>query len=275
MQKITAELIFTGNEILNGRILNTNSRYLARNLSNLGVNILRITSVPDNLESISINIKIALNNKPSFLIISGGMGSSFDDMTLEAVSKAINKPLKLNEKALEYLKLNYEFLKKIKLIKDFKLDSYKMKMATLPEGSIPLYNPMGAAPGIKIEYSSSKNQKIFIFCLPGVPPELKSLFRTHVRKIVKEKVGGIKYIKESFFAEGFIESEITFLSEKIMKEFDNKIWIKTFVKSPHIRKAIEFEVSSRGLEDTKKLVNDAIQKLKNEIRKRNGKIIDI
>ena len=273
---ITVELIFTGNELLNGRILNTNSRWLSKQVSSIGAQVTRIITVPDELESISTNLKNALKNKPSILIISGGMGSTFDDMTLEAVSLAIKRPLKLNEKALDYIKLNYEFLQKMKLIKEFKLDEYKIKMATLPQGSIPLYNPMGTAPGVKYELVHSENEKTTIFCLPGVPPELKSLFRTHIRKIIKAKVGRNKFIKESFFVEGFIESEITYLSEKIMKEFNNEIWIKTFVKSPHIRKAIEFEVSSSGLEEpTKKRVKNAIRKLKQEVIEKKGKIIEI
>ncbi|NHI93687.1 MAG: hypothetical protein EAX96_14470 [Candidatus Lokiarchaeota archaeon] len=274
LKNVTVELIFTGNELLNGRILNTNSRYLCKKISNLGASVIRIITVPDDLELISYNIKNSINNIPSILIISGGMGTSFDDMTLEAVSNAIKKPLLMNEKALEYIKINYEFLKKIKLLKDFKLDDYKKKMATLPEGSIPLYNAMGAAPGIMLECKTPQNAETLILCLPGVPSELKSLFRTHIVRIIKEKVGGNKYIKESFFVEGFIESEITFLSEKIMSEFNNEIWIKTFVKSPHIRKAIEFEVSSRGLEiPTKEKVKNTIRRLKEEIKKRNGKIL--
>ncbi|MHA1785258.1 MAG: molybdopterin-binding protein [Candidatus Helarchaeota archaeon] len=276
MENINAELIFTGNELLNGRILNTNARWLCRKLSNLGVSVNRIITVPDNLEMISENIKNSLVNKPTFLFLSGGLGTSFDDMTLEAVSRAIKRPLTLNEKAVNFIKINYEFLKKLKLIEDYKLDHYKMKMATIPEGSIPLYNPMGAAPGVKIIHEFDANLRTIIFCLPGVPPELKSIFRTHIQKMIKDKVGNTKFVKESFFAEGFIESEITYLSDRIMDEYNGLIWVKTFVKSPHIRKAIEFEVSSRGLEEpTKKIVHEALSKLKKYILEKNGKIIQV
>ena len=240
-------------------------------MTELGCNVNRIITVPDNLKLIINNVKNSLDDEDlDFLFISGGLGSTFDDLTLEAVSKALdNKPLILNEKALEYLKLNYEYLKRIKLIKDYELDSYKKKMATLPEGAIPLYNPMGAAPGVHIFF-----KKTHIFCLPGVPSEFKSIFRTHIKKIIKKIVGDRKYIKKSFQAEGFIESEITHISEKTMKEFNNEVWIKTFVKAPHIRKAIEFEVSSSGKEEeTNRKVQDAIHKLKELVIKNGGKII--
>ena len=129
------------------------------------------------MKSIIENVKNSLENNPAFLFISGGLGSTFDDLTLEAVSKALNKPLILNDKAVEYLKLNYEYLKSIKLIKEYILDNYKRKMATLPDGATPLYNPMGAAPGVHIIF-----KKTHIFCLPGVPSEFKSIFRTHIKK---------------------------------------------------------------------------------------------
>jgi len=268
LENINAELIFTGNELVNGRILNTNSRWLCKKLTNIGSTVIRIITVPDNLKSIIENIRNSLENNPAFLFLSGGLGSTHDDLTIEAVSKALELPLTLNEKAVEYLKINYEYLRKIKLIKEIILDKYKMKMATLPEGAIPLYNPMGAAPGVHIYY-----KKTHIFCLPGVPSELKSIFRTHIKKIIRNIIGDRKYIKKSFFAVGFIESEITHVSEKIMGEFDN-IWVKTFVKAPHIRKAIEFEVSARGkMEETNHKVQDAIQKLKELVINKGGTII--
>ncbi len=269
MKNINTELIFTGNELLNGRILNTNSRWLCKNINKLGSIVTRIITVPDNLDLIARNIKISLECNPTFLFICGGLGSTFDDLTLEAVSNALNRPLALNNKALEYLKLNYEYLKKINLIKEFKLDNYKKKMATLPENAIALYNPIGAAPGVQILYKNTH-----IFCLPGVPAELKSIFRTHIQKIFKQMIGNEKYDKKSFFAEGFIESEITHVSEKVMKDFQG-IWVKTFVKSPHIRKAIEFEVSARGnKEEINQKINDAIQKLKEPVIEKGGIILN-
>lgn len=104
------ELILTGNELINGRILNTNARWLARRLTRrLSCHISRMSTVPDELDIIIQVIEEAIARAPDFIITSGGLGSTHDDMTLLAVSQAINRPLKLDQEAYKLVEKSYEF----------------------------------------------------------------------------------------------------------------------------------------------------------------------
>ena len=77
--KILVEIICIGNELLIGKTLNTNSQWLAKQITNLGLVIHRITTVSDNINEISTSIKEAINRKPSFILTTGGLGPTFDD----------------------------------------------------------------------------------------------------------------------------------------------------------------------------------------------------
>ena len=88
-------------------------------------------------------------------------------MTMTGISRALNKPLRLNKEALQLVKDHYR-----RLESKPKLTKYRTKMATLPQGSTPLLNPIGTAPGVKTQQSGTT-----IFSLPGVPSEMKAIFR--------------------------------------------------------------------------------------------------
>jgi molybdopterin-biosynthesis enzyme MoeA-like protein len=89
-------------------------------------------------------------------------------MTLAGIARALNKPLRLNKEALQLVKDHYR-----RLESKPKLTKYRTKMATLPQGSAPLANPVGTAPGVKMQQSGTT-----LFALPGVPSELKAIFRS-------------------------------------------------------------------------------------------------
>src|SRR5207245_5074691 len=107
---------------------------------------------------------------PSLLITIGGLGPTHDDMTLARISRALHKPMRLNKEALELVRDHYR-----KLESKTKLTKYRTKMATLPQGSVPLPNPVGTAPGVKMQQSSTT-----MFSLPGVPSEMKAIFRASI-----------------------------------------------------------------------------------------------
>ncbi|MHA1300699.1 MAG: hypothetical protein ACTSO9_14885, partial [Candidatus Helarchaeota archaeon] len=146
-----------------------------------------------------------------------------------------------------------------------------------------LYNAVGAAPGILI-----KTKNTSLICLPGVPEEMKSIFRKSVKKIIRDKIGNNIFVEKSIFTTGFIESEITHVVDKVMAEVnsdlkeENKIslitsspevWIKTLVKAPHKKIIIEFHVSCLGPKDTtNKKVEKAIRLLKKYINEEDGKV---
>ena len=104
------------------------------------------------------------------MITIGGLGPTHDDMTQAGISQALNKPLRLNKEALQLVKDHYR-----RLESKPRLTKYRTKMATLPLGSAPLPNPIGTAPGVKMQESGTT-----IFSLPGVPSEMKAIFRASI-----------------------------------------------------------------------------------------------
>jgi len=169
-RKPTAEIISIGNELLIGHTLDTNSHWIAKHLTRLGWTLERVTQLRDSLDSIKSGVRGSLKRNPSVLITIGGLGPTHDDMTLTGISRALNKPLRLNKEALELVRDHYR-----RLESKPKLTKYRTKMATLPRGSTPIPNPVGTAPGVKMRQSGTT-----MFSLPGVPSEMKAIFRSNI-----------------------------------------------------------------------------------------------
>ncbi len=87
------EIICIGNELLIGKIANTNAQWLAKRITTTGLNVTRITIASDDITEISKIVKEALNRKPKILITTGGLGPTFDDKTLEGIAKAQIDPI--------------------------------------------------------------------------------------------------------------------------------------------------------------------------------------
>lgn len=176
------ELISVGTELLNGSTLNTNAHWLIERVSKIGGSVLRCTVIRDDISEVAAAVNEALLRKTRWIIISGGLGPTYDDITLEGVSKALKRPLRQDKKAVDMLKRRYASLLLSGLINDAGLTPPRLKMAKLPEGSEIMTNPIGTAPGVHIMEKGSS-----ILCLPGVPNEMEMMFEKSLLKIVKKK----------------------------------------------------------------------------------------
>ncbi|MDF2953822.1 MAG: ADP-ribose pyrophosphatase domain of DNA damage- and competence-inducible protein CinA [Thermodesulfobacterium sp.] len=161
---MTGALIFIGDELVCGAIENTNSVVAGKILTSYGFEIGEIVILPDNVESITECLE-NLTDKYDFLIVSGGLGPTDDDLTNLAVSKAFNLRLKENK----------NFLSAIFSAREYK-DSQDIakKMALLPEGAVPLSKDFSSA-GYLLNI---KNK--FLFFLPGVPFQFEFLLKNEV-----------------------------------------------------------------------------------------------
>lgn len=154
---MNAEIITIGDEILAGDILNTNAHWLAKQLNGRGVRVERIAAIGDDIDKIALEIK---SSKADWIIVTGGLGPTHDDVTREGIAKALEKKLVRNEKAVE-------------MIRQKDTNRLQLVMADLPEDAIPVENPCGLAPGF-----ISGN----IIVLPGVPRELEAMFPLVVQR---------------------------------------------------------------------------------------------
>ncbi len=192
-----AEVLSIGNELLIGHTLDTNSHWIANQLNGTGWLLQRVTQIRDLPESIVSTIRESLRRRPLALITLGGLGPTHDDMTLANVAKALHRPMELNRNALDLVEEHYHRLETRP-----KLTKYRTKMATLPRGATPLTNPIGTAPGVMIKRSGTT-----IFCLPGVPSEMKAIFRTSIVPFLKSFGGGAPN-ELQFKIAGIIESAL-------------------------------------------------------------------
>ena len=135
--KPVVEVINVGNELLDGRTLNSNLQWMGSRFSELGYVIRRAVIIRDDLREIASAVKEALRRKPRWLVISGGLGPTHDDITLEGVAKALGRRMKVNTEALEMIVEHYEKRMAEKMIERIELTRERIKMAILPEGAKP------------------------------------------------------------------------------------------------------------------------------------------
>ena len=231
------EIILIGNELLIGKIQDTNGLWIIQQLVPLGIHISRITTIEDNLSIIAQTLHEAIQRKPQYIFTSGGLGPTFDDMTLEGVSRGLCPPRTLieNQTALEMVRQSYE--RRFKNIpgRDPNLTPARRKMAQIPTDAVPLSNREGAAPGVLIEIHET-DVTTKLICLPGVPGELKAIFEDHVLPEVKKAIKQDHFYQCGFIFQDLGESKFTELIYQIKDQYP-KIWIKT-----HPRKRDKFEV---------------------------------
>ncbi|MFW9947288.1 MAG: molybdopterin-binding protein, partial [Candidatus Odinarchaeota archaeon] len=102
------EILVVGNEILIGKTQDTNSNWMAKRITKYGHRLKRITTIGDELDLISSTIQDIIKRKPDMIITSGGIGPTFDDMTLEGIARGLNRKLELNKHAYNTIKKVYE-----------------------------------------------------------------------------------------------------------------------------------------------------------------------
>ncbi|MFX0017264.1 MAG: molybdopterin-binding protein [Promethearchaeota archaeon] len=257
------EILVVGNEILIGKTQDTNSNWMAKRIAKYGHILKRITTIGDELDLISSTIQDIIKRKPDIIITSGGIGPTFDDMTLEGIAKGLNRKLELNEHAYNAIKKVYERAYKRGFLKLEGMTKEREKMAYLPQGSTPLPNTVGTAPGVKISEEST-----IIFILPGVPAEMKAIFRNVITPFLREKQG--KFVERGFLFSGIGESQIAPYITKLEEKYP-QLWIKTH---PRIGLSVEVEVSITcfNVDNGEELVDKALNEARKIVLDLNGKI---
>lgn len=266
---VDMEIICIGNELLIGKIANTNATWLAKQATQLGVNVRRVTVIQDIIEEIAGTICKALERKPQFIITTGGLGPTFDDKTLQGIAKALNRKLEVNPEALEMVKQKcVEYAKKRQLPTEIELTPPRVKMATLPAGTEPVNNPIGTAPGVHVDVDGTA-----VFVLPGVPAEMEAIFNETIVPLLRHAVGDSMFAERSLFVDNMIESRLAPLIDQVMG--DN---VGVYVKShpmrtenkPHIE--LHLTANLKKEEKTAEKLQKAAKELAVLIEKNGGKV---
>ena len=257
------QIISIGNELLSGRTLNTNLQTICNNLADIGCTVSRSYVIRDNCDEISWALNQAISSDSDWIILSGGLGPAYDDMTLSCTASTLNLPLELNEIALEMIIQRYKDLVDQNIIDSFSITDSRKKMALLPQNSIPLKNNVGTAPGVLIKYEN-KN----IVCLPGVPTEMQNILIHEVFPLVAyDKTD--KVTSKVLYIDGITESELA----PIIYEFvsTNDLYIKSHPQGItdgiyHI----ELVVSYHSKKLSESIINSIIEKLISSIKIRDN-----
>lgn len=179
-----AEILVIGNEILIGDIQDTNTGWLCRLVNSRGGHVSRGTMLRDDLDVVAAEVRLALERGPDVIFTSGGLGPTADDLTLAAVAKGAGLPLRLHDEALRMVRDQYDRFHAMGVMAQGGLNPGREKMAWLPEGGLPLYNPGGTAPGVLLQAGRTS-----IVSLPGVPSELKGIIETSLQGFMDRTFG--------------------------------------------------------------------------------------
>jgi len=183
-------LLLTGNELMSGDIVDSNSAMLAEQLSRHGGSIFYKATVGDDLALLEQEIE-RISALSDVLVVNGGLGPTVDDMTAEALSNVLGVALVEHPQAMHDLKAWCE-------LKNIAFTSSNAKQAVLPEGIELVHNRTGSAPGFTVSHNACQ-----IFCTPGVPSELRHMFLEEILpRIPLNASSNIKRLRFRMFGMG-------------------------------------------------------------------------
>jgi molybdenum cofactor synthesis domain-containing protein len=269
---VIAEIICIGNELLLGTIDNTNARWISKEVAAAGGFVKRISVVGDEIDEISLAIKESLDRKPDWLIITGGLGPTYDDKTLEAVAVALGSNLFLENSAVEMLKKSYA-----RYSSNYKMDEIRLKMARIPNGAIPIQNPVGTAPSIILK-NRNDSANTNIVCLPGVPKEMEAIFIENILPKIKEIIGEFNIIEGNYEVIGASEAELApALSNIVESNPRDSIYVKTHPRgyTEDNKPKLRIQIISKGKDESKVQLryNNISNTLIEVIKKLNGTVL--
>lgn len=168
------EIISVGTELLLGQIVNSDAKYLAEQMSRLGISLYHITTVGDNPGRLNGALKVALG-RSDLVITTGGLGPTEDDITKECAAEVMGLPMKVDSRSLKHI---------TDCASDggYELTEISKKQAEFPEGSRIMPNRVGTAPGCIIEQDGK-----IIAVLPGPPRELIDMYEHALEPFLQQK----------------------------------------------------------------------------------------
>ncbi|TET97174.1 MAG: CinA family nicotinamide mononucleotide deamidase-related protein [Anaerolineales bacterium] len=177
-----AEIITIGTELLLGELVDTNTRYIARALREIGLDLYRTSTVGDNIERIAEEVQASMQRADA-VITTGGLGPTIDDPTREGIAKACGVETIFVPELWQQIEERFAGFGSVPT-------ENNRRQAYIPAGAIPIENPVGTAPGFIVETDRS-----VAISLPGVPAEMQHLLVTDVIPYLKQRLGLQSIIK--------------------------------------------------------------------------------
>lgn len=246
----SVEIVLTGTELLLGEIVDTNSVMVAKMLHEIGLDILYKTIVGDNENRITEVLKNALD-RVDFVIVSGGLGPTVDDKTRQAAAAATARELIYSHELEEEIAARFRGFGR-------QMSENNKRQAWIPEGAIPVKNPVGTAPCFIIEEARGT-----IICLPGVPRELEYQMENAIMPYLRERLGETQVLARRILRTCAIgESSIDDAIDDLMRLTNPTVGLAAHMGQVDIRLVAKADTAEAG--------QAMIAPIETEVRKRLG-----
>jgi len=247
-----AEILATGDEILTGAVIDSNSAYIAQELEEAGVEVVRHGCAGDDIEAIAAILK-EISTRADLAVITGGLGPTLDDITAEAAARAAGIELVFDREAMSCIE---NFLK----TQGRDVIALNKRQAMLPESAECLFNSVGTAPGFVL-----RTGRCVFFFLPGVPSEMRRMLSDGVLPWIDKLQKGergfslVKTISTFGLTEASVNERLAGLTEKFsgiklgLRARFPVIYVKLYVRGKDkeradilLEKALEFVLNKIG-----------------------------
>jgi len=248
----SVEIVTIGTEILLGHLVDTNAPHVARELADHGVDVYAKHSVGDNADRLAAMLDGVLERADG-AVTTGGLGPTVDDLTKDAVARAVGKTLVLHEPSLRAIEERFKIFNR-------PMTDNNRRQAYLPEGCVVLDNPHGTAPG----FVALRDDGKFVACMPGVPREMKPMLAERLIPWLVERFGLREAIHtKTLHTVGIGESALDSKIEDLFRTLENP---KIAVLAHGGRVDVKLMAKARSREEADALIEPVAA----ELRKRIG-----
>jgi nicotinamide-nucleotide amidase len=216
-----------------GRIQDTNSFWLAQQVSELGATMGRVTIIGDDRATIVDSLRSAEARGARTIITTGGLGPTPDDLTVECVAELAGVGVTVHRPALA------DYMRRREIRED-EISPALQKMATVPEGADVMLNPAGWAPCIRVQHGQAS-----LFLLPGPPSEMQAVFDRYVRDHFGGEDGGRSAARRVYV--NMWESEVAPLARQVMDAVPDT-YIKGYIALSN-QQRLPLDVVTKGSDD--------------------------
>jgi molybdenum cofactor synthesis domain-containing protein len=218
--RLRASIVVIGDEILGGYVQDTNSGWLAGRLQHLGVPLERVSTVPDDLAAIHEALEAELARlRPRLVLTSGGIGSTPDDLTMEAVATYLDRSLVVEPEIDRRISraLEWTAAQGVTLTHDH--ERAMRKMSLVPDGAYLLDGARGVAPGVAVDIDGGCEHDggATLVILPGVPTELRRIASGSIEPLLLAGRGRPQHVEE--LTHPYPESVLNEVFNRLVAEF--------------------------------------------------------
>ncbi len=249
----SAEIITIGTEILLGEIVDTNTRYIARTLRGMGLDLYRTITIGDNVDRIAEAIRHSME-RAEIVITTGGLGPTVDDPTREAVAKAVGVELEFRDELWQQV---------VAVISRYgrKPSENQKRQAYVPRGAIGIPNPVGTAPCFIVE--TPRNA---VISLPGVPNEMEHILHESM----------IPYLQKRFHLDQVIKIRVLHCAGLGEGMIDEKIAELETLSNPTVGLAahtgvVDIRIAAKAKNEAE--ADEMITRIENQVRERLGDVV--